>query len=70
MAIYSTCTVQDLYGLDAYILHIGFSDGEAQEEKLHACYTARNVICAYIARVLLMSISQNFLSDSQERIKF
>ena len=63
-------TVQDLNSLDAYILHIGFSDGEAREEILHTCYTARNVIHAYIARVLLMSISQNFSSDSHERVKF
>ena len=70
MAIFNTNTVQDLNSLDAYTLHIGFSDGEAREEKLHACYTARNVIRAYIARVLLMSILQNFSSDSYERVRF
>ena len=43
----------------------GSSDGEAREEKLHACYllmcyTACNIIWTYNAHILLASISQNF----------
>ena len=37
---------------------------------LCACYTARNVIHAYIVHVLLVSILQNFLSDSHASVKF
>ena len=33
------------------------------------CYTAFNVICAYIARMLLVRISQNFSSDSHVGVK-
>ena len=34
------------------------------------CYTACNVICIYIGCVLLVSISQNFLSNSHVSVKF
>ena len=37
---------------------------------LLTCYTAHNIIRAYIVCVLLASISQNFLSDSYASVKF
>ena len=37
---------------------------------LCTCYTACNVIHAYIVHVLLASILQNFLSDSHASVKF
>lgn len=51
-----------------YYAWTGYSSGKAQDGKLHVllltCYTTRNMICAYIAHVLPVSISWNFLSTS------
>ena len=44
--------------------------GQTTHVLLLVCYTARNVICAYIARVLLASTLQNFSCDSHVSVKF
>ena len=53
----------------AHCAWAGFSGGEARKDILNACSTSCNMICAYIAHVLLMSILQNFSSDSHTSIK-
>ena len=47
----------------------GVSGDEAREENLCMCYTACNVICAFIVSVLHVSIKRNFSSDSHASVK-
>ena len=70
--------VHDFNDLDAYTLctvHEQDSVVARDERKttcmlLLACYTARNMILAYITHMLLVSILQNFMSDLHASIKF
>ena len=78
VAILNSYTVHDLNGLDAYTLYTVHEQDlvVVRHERtstcmlLFTCYTARDVICAYIVCVPLASISWNFFSNSHASVKF
>ena len=78
MAALNVYVVHDLNSLDTYTLctvHEQDSVVARHERKnyhmlLLVCYTAHIVIRAYIAHMLLMSILQNFSSNSHAGVKF
>ena len=66
-----------VYDLDAYTLHavheqdsvVARYEWKTTSMLLLECYIARNVICTYIASLLLESILRNLFSDSQISVK-
>ena len=70
VAVLNMYVVHNLNGLDAYTLHTVHEQDSVMTRHKRKNYTCANVICAYIALMLLASISQNFLSDSHASVKF